>query len=164
MAILSVTDKAARVKGDRDYAGFTYGYNLSPFAQQVQEIAKATDNKSSVILVAEPGTEAYVAAAALVSRSSITGIVLRSVSTSFAAIKDYDDVHFHPGAVKFGDLPGLILTNANSAMLLPKFVDKTFQARMESILSMLPISHTRWVTEVTDEELNKWLQEITTKK
>ncbi len=104
-----------RVKNDRDYAGFTYGYNHSFIAKQVHGLDfsidvlnKKSNSSTSTILSAEPGLEHVVLAAALVAGDKLTAIDLRSTDFRFSKLTAYDDADFWPGAVKYGDLPGLL--------------------------------------------------------
>jgi dienelactone hydrolase len=104
-----------RVKNDRDYAGFTYGYNHSIFAHRagklanrIWQIKKLVGDKESLILRAEPGVEHWALAAALVAGDKLTAIDLRSTDFRFSKLSAWDDADFWPGAVKYGDLPGLL--------------------------------------------------------
>jgi len=104
-----------RVKNDRDYAGFTYGYNHSIFAYRANKLAEyilkikhLIGDKQPLILRAQPGAEHWALAAALVVGDKIAVIDLRSTDFRFSKLTAYDDADFWPGAVKYGDLPGLL--------------------------------------------------------
>ncbi len=106
--------KNARVKNDRDYAGFTYGYNHSLFAHKVHlqiteiESYKADPLTKQIILSADSKHEHIALAAALVLGDKLTAVDLRSTDFRFSKLTAYDDADFWPGAVKYGDLPGLL--------------------------------------------------------
>jgi dienelactone hydrolase len=104
-----------RVKNDRDYAGFTYGYNHSLVAKQVhmlniaiENVIKKESNALPKVLSAEPGLEHIVLTKALVAGDKLTAIDLRSTDFRFSKLTAFDDADFWPGAVKYGDLPGLL--------------------------------------------------------
>lgn len=103
-----------RVKNDRDYAGFTYGFNHSSFAKSVQDIVTSIeeyfeeDKQKTILLSADKGNEHLVLAAALVLGDKLTAVDLRSTDFRFSKLTAYDDADFWPGAVKYGDLPGLL--------------------------------------------------------
>lgn len=106
--------KNDRVKNDRDYAGFTYGYNHSLVAQKVHyliaQLERFQNDKTNkaVVLSADSNNEHLVLAAALVLGNKLTAIDLRSTDFRFSKLTAYDDADFWPGAVKYGDLPGLL--------------------------------------------------------
>lgn len=111
----NIATKNSRVKNDRDYAGFTYGYNHSFFAQRVANalttivaLSKEVGKEHCLVISAEPGSEHWALAAALVAGDKLTAIELRSTDFRFSKLTAYDDADFWPGAVKYGDLPGLL--------------------------------------------------------
>ena len=101
------------VPNPRQYAGYTHGYNPSVFARRTHDILSliALANKQSglpVHLVATAGAAPLAAAARALSGSAVTRTLLETADFTFADIKSYRHPYFIPGAVKYGDLEGLI--------------------------------------------------------
>ena len=106
-------EQTAIVPNPRQIPAYTHGYNHSWFAQRTREIyarilgAKAAGHR--VRLVAEPGMEAVALAASVVAdKGTVTSVSLANDDFRFVAITDWRDPNFVPGAVKYGDLPGLV--------------------------------------------------------
>jgi hypothetical protein len=103
-------------------AAYTYGYNLSQFARQAQQLGLAlkelaSRNRAATIYVSGRGDQSAMAAAAIfvaeqlsTSQGSQSQFILKLSSTDFrfAAAKSIRDASFLPGAVKYWDLPGLV--------------------------------------------------------
>ncbi|MGY8640738.1 MAG: acetylxylan esterase [Verrucomicrobiales bacterium] len=103
------------VENKREFAGYTHGYNHSVFAMRARKIlaqirnAKAAGNE--ITITADLGAEAIgLAAIAAAAADSVKSISLADDSFRFENITSYRDPQFVPGAVKYGDLPGLIKT------------------------------------------------------
>lgn len=107
------------VKNPREFAGFTYGYNHPLFAQRVHDIlslvafAVSDDHgPADVSIVGTGGAGPWVAAA----RAQAGGVVKRAVIDTegfrFRELTSYRDENFLNGAVKYGDLPGLLSLSA----------------------------------------------------
>jgi cephalosporin-C deacetylase-like acetyl esterase len=98
------------------YAGYHYGYNLSVFAQRVQDalatVAMIRDHPkhhSDHILVAGvEGAGAIAAAATGLSGGAVDQIVTAPEGLRFKTITDVWDVNFIPGAVKYGGVRALL--------------------------------------------------------
>lgn len=98
------------------YAGYTYGYNPTLLARRVHDaltmvtMMKNHPNKaaSKVMIAGVDGAAAIAAAAAFLSRDVVQGIAVDGGSFRFADLSSPWDVQFVPGAVKYGDLPGLL--------------------------------------------------------
>ena len=108
-------DKARRVKNDRAFSGFTTGYNHPLFAQRVHDLlsivafARNHEQKPERIdLVGLDGAGAWVAAAATQAGPAIDRAAIDTAGFRFAKLTEIDDVNFLPGAVKYGDVPGLL--------------------------------------------------------
>jgi dienelactone hydrolase len=107
--------ETAIVPNPRQVAAYTHGYNHSYFANRVRDlygiINKSHKEGKKVIIKAEKGKEALALAAAVISPTgSVQEIILEDDSFRFADIQSYRDINFVPGAVKYGDVPGLIET------------------------------------------------------
>ncbi len=104
----------------QQYAGYTYGYNQSLFAQRTSDLltviafVRGHDLKpEKVHLVGVDGAAGIWAAAA---RAQAGGAIDRAaIGTGgfrFAKLTAIDDVNFLPGAVKYGDVPALLALSA----------------------------------------------------
>ncbi len=105
--------ETAIVANKREFAGYTHGYNHSLFARRVQQVVALINHAKSlgkkIRIKADDGTEAVViAASAVAGKGAVTELYLKSTRFRFADIKSYRDPNFAPGAVKYGDIPGLL--------------------------------------------------------
>jgi hypothetical protein len=97
-------------------ACYTYGYNPSLLAQRVRDalttlgIVKNHPERpvKRIILVADHGYGAIGAATAALARDILDGAVIDTEGFRFANLRDQYEPMFVPGAVKYGDLPGLL--------------------------------------------------------
>lgn len=114
-----------RVSGDRQFAGFTYGYNHPLFAQRVHDIltmvafVRGDDHgaqKVHVVGLNSAGTWAAVAKA--IAGTSIDRAAIDTAGFRFATLTEFDDPQFLPGAVKYGDVPALLALSAGSEVWL----------------------------------------------
>lgn len=99
----------------REFLGYTVGYNHPLFSQRVHDVltllAFARDHESqpSAIHLVGFGTAAlYAAAAAAQAGSLVKKLVVGTNGYRFASITDIRDPFLLPGAVRFGDVPGLL--------------------------------------------------------
>ena len=107
--------KNRRVKNPREFAGFTYGYNHTLFADRVHDVlalisfVKNNERKPEHIdLVGLGGAGRWVAAAAAQAGDAIDRIAIDTAGFRFRNLKTFDDADFLPGSVKYGDLPAFI--------------------------------------------------------
>jgi hypothetical protein len=104
-----------RVKDDRNFAGYTYGYNSPLFVQRVHDIMTVASVAHSqrqsgerIALVGVNGAGPWVAAAMVLIGDAADAVAIDTEGFRFANLTDYADPQFVPGAVKYGDLPGLL--------------------------------------------------------
>lgn len=103
------------VKNPREFAGYSFAYNHTFFARRVHDAMSLIswvsgfeeEKPQEVMLVAKGGIEP-VAMAALSQVEGIKSVRLENNRFRFANLKSYRDPNFLPGAVKYGDLPGLM--------------------------------------------------------
>lgn len=107
--------KNRKVKTERQFAGFTYGYNHPLFAQRVHDILTMVgyirhheEQASHVHLVGVNGAGVWAAAAAVVAGFDVDRVAVDTQGFRFAKLTSFDDAEFLPGAVKYGDVPGLL--------------------------------------------------------
>lgn len=108
-------DENRRVKDDRNFAGYTYGYNSPLFVQRVHDIMTVLRLTNAhrapgqrIDLVGVEGAGPLVAAAAVSAGDAIDHVAIDTQGFRFANLTDYADPQFLPGTVKYGDLPGLL--------------------------------------------------------
>ncbi|MDB6073417.1 MAG: hypothetical protein JWO89_1057, partial [Verrucomicrobiaceae bacterium] len=102
-------------------ACYTYGYNPSLVAHRVHDamtvlamIRNHPKHKpTKVLVVGGDGAGVIAAATASVAKSSLDGAVVDTEGFRFASLNDQWNPMFVPGAVKYGDVPGLLSTSAS---------------------------------------------------
>ncbi len=105
-----------RVAKDREFVGYTAGYNSLPMAQRAADVIgllawmRQHDPKPASIRVeAEAVLVPETALAlALVPQGAVTGVKLEPTDFRFGALTDPFDVRLLPGMVKYGDLPAVL--------------------------------------------------------
>jgi hypothetical protein len=126
------------------YAGYTYGYNHSLFAQRVHDIltavtyARHTLGAEQVYVVGLGGAGHWVAAARAQAGAAIDRAVVDTAGFRFANLKTIDDADFLPGGAKYLDLPGILALSAPYPLWLagegekaPPVVDAAYRAAGE---------------------------------
>jgi len=111
---------ARRVDNPREFAGYTYGYNSTVFAQRAQDILSLVsywrnrpENKAEKVqLVALEGAGPWAAAALAQAGSAVDRAAIDTAGFRFAKLKSLGDMNFLPGAVKYGDVPGMLAVAA----------------------------------------------------
>jgi hypothetical protein len=106
--------ETAVVKNPRESAAYTHGYNHSVFARRTQDIlslivyAKTSSKGGKVYLIGTHGAGPLVAAASALAGNAADKIAIATDGFRFENITSHRDPNFIPGAVKYGDLPGLV--------------------------------------------------------
>ncbi len=121
---------------NNDYAGYTFGYNHPLFAQRVHDIlslvsclarkkgSSVPEAPEKVYLVGLNGAGRWVAAAMAQAGDAVDGAVIDAAGFRFEKLAALDDPDFLPGAVKYGDLPGMIALSAPRPVWLAGEGDK----------------------------------------
>lgn len=129
-----------RVNNTREFAGYTLGYNDPLFAQRVQDVMTVigyvhSTKPKSIQLVGVNGAGPWVACAAALC-PEVERICVDTESFRFESVTDIRDPLFLPGAVKYGDLPGILSLLAPRRLLLageggklPKPIQAAYRAR-----------------------------------
>lgn len=141
---LSGFDKVSEqrvVKNPREFAGYTYAYNYPLFVQRVHDVltllafVRGDDHgPKQVQLVGTGGAGPIVAAARAIAGNAVDKAALDTEGFRFVNLTSYRDVNFVPGAVKYGDLPGLLSLSAPNPLWIggekevPSLVKTTYQA------------------------------------
>lgn len=111
------------VANPREFAGYTYGYNSTLFAQRTHDVltlvsflrnaAQPGQTKPVSVSVAGFGRAGPIAAAArALAGSAIDRAAVATGGFRFGKLLDYRDPMFLPGGAKYLDVPGLIALGA----------------------------------------------------
>jgi hypothetical protein len=111
------------VKNPREFAGYTFGYNHPLFAQRVHDIlnqiaAEKARGVKTIHLIGTNGAGPWVAAARAVSGESKGKTIVDTGGFRFVDLTNYRHPDFLPGAVKYGDVPGLLALLASNPLWL----------------------------------------------
>ncbi len=110
----SSTTETRTVANPREFAGYTHGYNHSLFAQRTHDLltliafAQKTASDLKITLVATEGLGIHAAAAHLIAGDALDQTLLEPGGFQFADLTSYRAPDFIPGAVKYGDVAGLL--------------------------------------------------------
>lgn len=111
---------APRVKNQREFAGYTYGYNHAVFVHRVHDVMSVvklvktfSERPSKRLTVAGfDGAGPWVAAARAQCGEEIDQAVIDSGGFRFGKVLDILDLNLLPGGAKYGDLPALLALGA----------------------------------------------------
>jgi hypothetical protein len=111
------------LEGESGFCGWTYCYNLPLAARRVHDILAVVEAERkyparSIDLIAFGPAAAWAAGAVAQSQGAISLAALDTQGFRFAPIRDVYDANFLPGAVKYGDLPGLLALGAPTPLWL----------------------------------------------
>lgn len=135
-----------RVANKRQFAGYTLGYNHPLFARRVHDImtmvAFAKHHKAqpeSIAIMGVHGAGPLTAAAAVACGDAVSRVAVDTAGFRFDNISKIRDPMLWPGAVKFGDVPGLLALAAPTTLAitgeggkLPEQVKHTYKAASAS--------------------------------
>jgi len=114
-----------RVKNPRESAAFTLGYNPPLFARRVQDLLMLVSfvvhdehAPKETILVGTNGAGPLAAAARARAGNAVSKALVDTGGFRFGALKSIRDPEFLPGAIKYGDLPGLLMLSAPQPLWL----------------------------------------------
>jgi dienelactone hydrolase len=114
-----------RVASRREYAGYTFGYNHTVFAQRVHDVLAMIawlrrDGRQAqgVLLAGVDGGGLVAAAARAQAGDAVEKAALDTEGFRFVELDSYRDPRFLPGAVKYGDVPALLALSAPHALWL----------------------------------------------
>ena len=109
-------ERARSVAGDRDFAGYTHGYNHGVAKRRAHDILtiiefiRSHERKPTSIEVRAAAGHVPEAALALaiVPRDVVQKTRLEATDFTFAAVRDIRSPRLVPGVLKYGDLPALL--------------------------------------------------------
>lgn len=122
------------------YTGYTFGYNHALFAQRVHDVmtlvafARQYEGHppDKVHLVGANGGGRFVAAAAAMLGDKVEKVAVDAGGFRFAELNRFDHPEFLPGAVKYGDVAGMIALRAPRTMMVAGVKDKQGQSLIEA--------------------------------
>lgn len=111
------------VANPREFAGYTFGYNHTLFAQRTHDVlsivsllrhanAGPCPQPKSVAIAGWRSTGPLVAAAGALAGNAIDRTAVDTQGFRFGKLLDYRDPMFLPGGAKYLDLPGLLALHA----------------------------------------------------
>lgn len=114
--------RTVKMKKEREFAGYTLGYNPSLFAHRVHDVMTVVtfiDNyttqnhhNEALNVIALDGTGPIAVAARATAGQAISKLAVNTDGFRFSKLLNYRDPAFVPGGAKYGDLPALIALNA----------------------------------------------------
>ena len=115
-----------RVPNPREFAGYTLGYNHPLFSQRVHDIltvvafCRFSKYEPAAVHLIGLGKQsgALAAAAAFQAGPAVDKIAIGTGGFRFGTITDIRDPMLAPGAVRYGDVPGLLALSAPRPMWL----------------------------------------------
>ncbi len=113
------------VANPREFAGYTFGYNDTLFAQRVHDVLTllhwvgSDEHKvRSVHLAGTDGMGPVAAAAGAVSGDALASLAVDIGGFRFRQLTSYRDENFLPGIVKYGDVPALLALGSSQRLLV----------------------------------------------
>jgi dienelactone hydrolase len=114
-----------RVSNPREFAGYTWGYNPTLFAQRIHDLLTVISfcrtyrqGHPRVELLALDAAGPWAAAARAQAGAAVARAAIDTGGFRFAGLKSTSDVSFLPGGAKYGDLPGMLALAAPGELWL----------------------------------------------
>jgi len=146
------SDRNRVVKNPREFAGYTYTYNHTLYAQRVHDVLTLihwvnTDDHpvKEIAVVGTNGAAPIAAAASALSGDVVSALAVDVNGFRFEDITDYKHPHFQPGIVKYGGVDALLAMNAHKQVLVidenecPETTKKAFDITGKD--------HMKWVSD-----------------
>ena len=103
-----------KVRNNREYAGYSFGYNHTLFAHRVHDVMTLVawvtgfeEESPEAISLNGRGASGPIVVAATSQVADLLRVGVGNSDFRFADLRSYRDPSFLPGAVKYGDLPTL---------------------------------------------------------
>lgn len=118
--------KSRTVPNPREFVGYTLGYNHPLFSQRVHDVltmvafCKFSKYEPAAVNLIGLGKQAgaIVAAAAFQAGDAVTKVAIGTGGFRFGTITEIRDPMLAPGAIRYGDVPGLLALSAPRPMWL----------------------------------------------
>ncbi len=137
---------------NRKVPAYTYGYNNTLFVQRVHDlltlisfVASDEHGTKNIVVVGTNGAGPVAATARALVGGAVKTAIIDTQGFRFGKITQYDDVDFLPGAIKYGDLPGILALHAPHRLIVvgedvPAFTKAIYnaaEARVESASTII---------------------------
>ena len=133
---------------NRAVSAYTFGYNHTLFSHRVHDalslisfVANDEHEPQAVLLIGAAGAGPIAATARAIAGSAIDVALIDTKGFRFADITKYSHPDFLPGAIKYGDLPGILALNAPHALVitgeskLPALIEQIYGENGKVILT-----------------------------
>ena len=115
-----------KVANPRDFAGYTFGYNATLLANRVQDVLtlvsfiRGYDQHpiEDIHLAALGSTGPVAVVARALAGDALSRTAIYTGGFEFAQIQSWRHPNFFPGAIKYGDMQGILKASSSSAPLL----------------------------------------------
>jgi hypothetical protein len=158
------------VNNNREFAGYTYGYNRALIAQRAHDVLNViafvqnhNDAPKSVELVALDATAPIAALALAQSGGAVQRAALDTQGFRFGTLTDYLDVNFLPGGAKYGDLPGVLSLAAPTKLWIAGETNETAaltKMAYQATNAAAGLTLSSGKPEVTAAAALDWLQKV----
>ena len=124
----------------RQIPAYTYGYNNTLFVQRVHDVLTlisfvGSDEHAAkeIVIVGLKGAGPIAATARALAGDAVQTAIIDTQGFRFGNITRFNDVDLLPGAIKYGDLPGILALNAPHRLIvvgedLPAFTKAIYDA------------------------------------
>lgn len=136
--------ESRRVNNTREFLGYTLGYNHPLFSQRVHDVLstiagfRAHQNPPAQVHLVGEGRSALVAAAAAVQAGdAIKKLAVLSDGFRFGQVTEIRDPWLLPGAVRYGDVPGLLALRDSSATLVLNTTEATIAQQSDQTVGWI---------------------------
>ncbi len=128
------------VEGTRPIAPLTYGYNRTVVAHRASDVLTLllaarlmAAEGAPVLLLAGPGTASYAAGAMAIASGHVDAAAICSNGFRFSQVRSWRHPDFLPGAIKYGDLPGMLAVAAPTPLWLgeaslPEIIQRSYDS------------------------------------
>ena len=157
--------EARIVDNPREFAGYTLGYNHPLVAQRAHDIltlitfAKHHQHQpEQVHLVGVNGAAPSLIPAAAIAGNALSSVAVDTAGYRYASITDIRDVNLLPGAVKYGDLPGLAALIAPVRLLLAGETTEKNSVPVAAWAAANSASELQFVQTLDSDSVVRWIQ------
>ena len=158
-------DKNRVVSNPREYAGYTYTYNDTLFAQRVHDVlslikwvkSNTQHPVQKISLVGTAGAGPLMAAASAVAQEHVDELAIDLNGFRFQNITDYRDANFLPGIVKYGDVDALLALSAPNKLLVLNS-GQASKLIQQAYLAVVGAAQSFTSSSEPENDIAKWLK------
>ena len=148
---------------DKNFAGFTFGYNRPLLAQRVHDIltaiavALAHEKTKKVHIVGFDAAGPWVTVALGLAGDAVTLAAVDLNNFRFDAVKATSDPMMLPGAVKYGDLAGFLLLRAPRVIYAHNYDSGPDDQQIGALVRKFFPEYAHRATKASPERVVEWL-------